>query len=113
MDSTIYFEVFVLIRVLVSNVLRDDIIRHVARTVAEVTAGPQVPPPKLLFQMRELGQQMVRGSALQPLHQTTDGYLRRQRDQQMHVIFRYMPLHDRHLMLPADIPDQIPYPRRN
>src|SRR5665213_3148245 len=60
--------------------------------------------------MRKLRQKMVRCSALQPLHQTTDCYLRRQRDRQMHVILRHVALHDRYLMLTADIPDQIPHP---
>src|SRR5580658_8146526 len=113
MDSTIYFEVFILIDVLFSYVLRDHVVRDVSRTTAEVATRPQVPSPELLLQVRELGQQMMRRSALEPLHQSADGHLRRQRDQQVHVISRYMPLHDRHLMLPADIPDQIAHPRRN
>jgi len=31
----------------------------------------------------------------------------------MHVIRRYVSLHDRYFMLPADVPDQIPHPCRD
>src|SRR5260370_20321452 len=111
MDSTIYFEVLVLVRILLSYVLRDYVVGDVAGTTAEVAARPQMPTPELLLQVRELGQQMVRRAAFQPLQQSADRDLRWQRDQQVHMILRYVPLQDRDLMLPADIPDQIPYPR--
>jgi len=52
MDSTIYFEVFVHIRILFGDVLRNDVVGHVAGTAAEVSACPQVSSPKLLLQMR-------------------------------------------------------------
>ena len=81
MGSTIYFEVFVLVNILVSYVLRDDIVRHVARTTTEVPSRPQVASPKLLLQVRKLSEKVVRRTALQPLHQPTDRHLRRQRDQ--------------------------------
>src|SRR5580658_4884925 len=113
MGSTIYFEVFVLIDILLGDVLCDYIVRHVAGTAAEIASRPQVAYPKLLLQVRKLSQKVVRRTALQPLRQPTDRHLRRQRDQQMYVVLRYMPFHDRDLMLPADVPDQIPYPRCN
>jgi len=37
----------------------------------------------------------------------------RARNQQMHMILRHLPFHDRYLMLPADMPDQIPHARRD
>jgi hypothetical protein len=55
---------------------------------------------------------VVRSPTLQPLHQAADCHLRRQQDQQMHVILRHVPLHDRYFMLPADVPVQIPHPYR-
>ena len=113
MDSTIYFEVFVHIRILFGDVLRNDVVGHVSGTAAEVSACPQVSSPKLLLQMRELRQQVMCRPALQPLHQAADCHLRWQRDQQMHVILRHVPLHDRYFLLPADVPDQIPHPRRD
>ena len=60
MDSTIYFEVFVHIGILFGDLLRNDIVGHIAGTKAEVSTGPQVSPPKLLLQVRELRQQVVR-----------------------------------------------------
>ena len=112
MASTIYFEVFVNVRILFSNVLRYDFVGHVAGAAAEISASPEMPAPKLFLQVWKLSQQVMRRPAFQPLHQAADSYLRRQRDQQMHVILRYMPCHDRDIMLSADIPDQIPNPRR-
>jgi hypothetical protein len=51
MDSTIYFEVFVLIDILVSDVFCDDIVGHVFRTAAEIASCPKVSSPKLLLQV--------------------------------------------------------------
>ena len=64
MGSTIYFEVFVLIDILLGDILRDDVVGHVAGTAAEISSGPQMSSPELLLQMRELRKQMVRCSAL-------------------------------------------------
>src|ERR1019366_10803851 len=105
MDSTIYFEVLVLIDVLFGYVFCNRIVGHIAGTTAERASRPQVASPKLLLQMRKLSRKVVRRAALQPLHQPTDRHLRWQRDQQVHVLLRYMPFHDRDLMLPADVPD--------
>jgi len=112
-DSTIYFEVLVLVYVLVSDVFCNHIICHVAGTAAEVAARPQVASPELFLQVRKLGQQMVRRAPFQPLHQSADRPPARQRDQQVHVFFRHMPFHDRYLMLAANVPDQIANPRRH
>ena len=59
MDSTIYFEVFILIDILLGDVFCDDVIRHIAGTAAEVASRPQVSSPKLFLQVRKLGQQVV------------------------------------------------------
>ena len=106
MDSTIYFEVLILIDVLLCDIFCNDVVGYVAGTTAKVAPSPQMPPPELLLQVGKLRQKMVRRPAFQPLHQPANRHLWRQRDQQMHVILRYMPLHDRHIVLPADIPDQ-------
>ena len=52
MDLTIYFEVFVSILILLGDIFRDHVVRHITRTAAEVASRPQVPSPKLLLQMR-------------------------------------------------------------
>ena len=60
MDSTIYFEVFVLVDVLLSDVFCDHLVRHVSGTATEVAPCPYVSPPKLLLEVWKLGKQMVR-----------------------------------------------------
>ena len=42
--------------------------RQIAGTAAEVASYPQMPPPKLLLQVWELCQKMMRRAAFQPLH---------------------------------------------
>src|SRR6202051_4401388 len=103
MDSTIYFEVFVLIDILLGDVLCDYVVCHVAGTTAEIVSRPQVASAKLLLQVRKLSEKVGRRTALQPLHQPPDRHLRRQRDQQMHVVLRYMPFHDWRCRAPGSI----------
>src|ERR1700686_1344235 len=112
MDSTIYSEIFVLVEILLGYVLRDYLVGHIARTAAEVPSCPQVSSPELLLQVRKVGQQMVRCLPLQPLQQSADRHLRRNRHKQVHVVLGYVSLHDLHFVLPTNIPDQIAYSRR-
>ncbi len=65
-------------------------------------------PQELLFDVLKLRHQVVRRLPLQPLQQPTDRDLRRDRYQQMHMVFRHMPLHDLYFMLGADVADQVP-----
>jgi hypothetical protein len=69
MDSTIYFEVFALIDILLGDVLRDYVVRDVAGPAAAIASRPQVASPKLLLLVRKLSEKAVRRTALQPLHQ--------------------------------------------
>jgi hypothetical protein len=50
MASTIYFEVFVLIDILLGDVFCDDIVRDITRTTAEVASCPQMSSPELFLQ---------------------------------------------------------------
>ena len=92
---------------LVCNVLCDDLIRHISSAAAKVAACPHVLSPVVLLDVRELQHDFVRGLPLQPLQQPADDYLRRYRNQKVHVIFRYMSLHDLHVVYPADLADKI------
>lgn len=47
------------------------------------------------------------GDSLQTLNQTADRNLRWYRHEQVDVILRNVPLHDRHIVLTADLLDQI------
>ena len=113
MASTIYSEILLSIDVLVRTVLRNHFVRHVARTAAEVSPRPQVATPELLLDMWKLGHQLVRRLPFQPLQQPTDRYLRRYGYEKVHVVSGYVPLHNRDLVLPTDVADQVPYPRRH
>ena len=110
MGLTIYSEILVRRRVLVGDVLRDNFIGDIAGATAEVSSRPQVPTPELFLQVRKLGQQVMRSPAFQPLHQAADRCLRRDRNQQMNVVLRDVPFQYRDIVLPTDVPDQIPHP---
>ena len=78
---------------------------------SRTTLWPQVSPPELFLQMLKFCQQRMRRLPFQPLPQPTDRPLRRDRYKQMHVVLGHVPLHNLHLVLRTDIPDQVPYPR--
>ena len=111
MALTIYFEIIVSIMTLVRYVLGYHFVGHVAAAATKIPSCPQVASPKLLLQVRELTQHLVRTLSLQPLYQSANGYLRGDRYKQMNMIFRHMTLHDRHFVLPTDLPYQIPHSR--
>lgn len=113
MALTIYFEIIIAIMTLVRYVLNYHFVGHVAAAATKIPPCPQVATPKLLLQMRKLAQHLVRTLTLQPLYQSTDRYLRWYRHKQMHMIFRHMTLHDRHFVLPANLPYQISHSRRH
>ena len=54
MDSTIYSEILVLIDVLFRDVFRNDLVRYIAGTTAEIAPGPYVPSPELLLNVGKL-----------------------------------------------------------
>src|SRR5690349_17705913 len=57
--------------------------------------------------MRKLLQQLIGGLALEPLHQPADRHLRRNGYEQMHVIFGNMALDDQHILLRANLTQQV------
>ena len=67
--------------------------------------------PKLFLQMWKGRQHVVRCLPFQPLQQSADRHLRRDRHKQVHVVLCHMALHNLHLVLRADVPDQIAHPR--
>jgi hypothetical protein len=107
MASTIYSEILILVDILFRYVFGNHFVRHIPAAAAEVSSGPQVPSPKLLLDVLEFRHQVVRRLSFQPLQQPTDRYLRRYRHEQMHMVLRNMPFHYPHLVLRADVPDQI------
>jgi len=89
------------------------LIGHVPATTAEISPRPHMAPPKLLLQMRKIPQQLVRRLSLQPLDHPANRHLWWYRHEQMHMILPYMPFHDRHFVLSADLSNQISRPRRH
>ena len=92
--------------ILLLNVLRDDLVRDVTRTDAEVSSRPHVPPPEFLSQVRELMHQLERAFPLQHLKQSADRDLRRNAHEQMHMVTRDVPFHDPDFMVATDFADQ-------
>ncbi len=92
--------------ILLLDVLRNYFVRHVAATDAEVPARPHVPTPELLSQMCKLVHQLERTLPFQHLEQTADRHLRRDRDEQMHMIFRDVPFHNRDFVVAANFANQ-------
>jgi len=97
--------------ILLFNVLRDYCVRHVAATDAEVPARPHVTTPEFLPQVCKLVHQLERILPFQHLEQTADCHLRRNRDEQMDMIFRDVPFHDRDFVVAADFADQLSDPQ--
>lgn len=92
--------------ILLLNVLRDDFVSDISRTDAEVPARPHVPPPELLSQMRKFMHQLEGTFPFQHLEQTPDCHLRRDTHEQMHMVTRDVPLHNRDFMVATDFADQ-------
>ena len=88
------------------DILLDDVIGHVPRTDTEVAACPEVSAPELLSQMWELTHQLVGTLPFQHLEQSADRQTRWHAHEQMNVVSRHMPFHDRHFMRAADFADQ-------
>ncbi len=100
-------EILVRSRILILYVLQDDLIRYVAATATEIAPCPDMSTPKSFSQMGKLLQQLGGRVPFHLLHQPTDRYLRWNRDKQMHVILRDVPLHNRDLGAPTNLAGQL------
>jgi len=98
---------------LLFNVLDDHLIRNIAAATTKVAPSPKMSAPVRFSKVWKLVQQFERGLTLQPLHQTTDRHLRRKRDKQMDMVFRYMPFDDVNPFALAYFPDHIPETKGN
>ena len=94
------------------DILFDDLVSYIPTATAEVAASPKVPTPICFSEMRVLTEQFMGCLSFEPLHQTTDRYLRRNRDEKMDVILRDMTLDDVHAFVLADLSDYIPNSKR-
>lgn len=99
--------------VLAFDVLLDDVIGHISAAAAEIAPCPEVPSPVCLARMGVLAEQLVGSFPFEPLHEPTDCDVRRDRNEQVDVIARNMPLDDIHILTLADLPDHIPNSKCN
>ena len=95
---------------LLLNVLLDNFVSDIATADAEVPARPHVAAPELSPEVRKLMHQLVGSLSFQHLEQPTDGDLRRDTHEQMHMIFRDVSLDDCYFLMATDFADQFPEP---
>jgi hypothetical protein len=93
--------------ILLLNVLHYHFIRHITTAATKVPARPDMSPPELLLQVRDLLKQFVGCLPFQPLQQSADRNLRRYADKQMNVVARDVPFHNRHFVSSAYLSNQV------
>ena len=94
-------------------VLQNHLVRYITAARCKVSSSPQMPPPKLPTQMRELHQQLVAGLALQVLHYLAHRQIGRHRHKQMDMVLAHMPFHYLNVIDPTDLSHQFAHPRPN
>lgn len=93
--------------ILLLDVLHYHFIRHVATAATKVPARPDMSPPELLLQVRELLKQFVGCFAFQPLQQSRNRHLWRYADKQMYVVARDVAFHNGHFVGRAYLSNQV------
>jgi hypothetical protein len=93
---------------LLLDVLHHHFIGHITRAGGKVASCLKMPPPKLTTQRLELHQHPPRRPPLDLLEQFTDGYMRRYRDKNVHMIPGNMPLENLYVSGLANFPYPIP-----
>ena len=89
------------------NIFSDDLVRHIAAGRDEVATRPQVPSLERLAQLSAVHQEMVGGLALDRLHHAARSQLRRDFEQQMHMVRSDVTFQDFDIVRAADFADQI------
>ena len=92
---------------LLFNVLLDNFVGDVAAANAKISARPEVAAPELLSQMWKLVHQLVGTLPFQHLEQPTDALAWRHAHEQVNVVARDMPFHNRDFVSAADFADQL------
>src|SRR5215510_15443165 len=108
--STIVGQGFTLLRL---NILLDHLIGNIARTHGQVPPGPEVPPPKLLLQMRKLLQQDPGADAFEPLHDLADVLVRLVLDEHMHMVTGHFARDNLQFVFQRDLPQHISHSHGN
>ena len=95
----------------VSRCIAESLRRYITAARCKVSSGPQMPPPKLPTQVRELHQQLVVGLPLEILHHFTHRQIGRHRHKQMDMVFAHMSFHYLNVIRPTDLSHQFAHPR--
>jgi hypothetical protein len=89
------------------DVLLDDFIGYISRADGKIAPRPQMPPPKLAFQLAKLLQHLAATAPLQALHHLAHRQTWRYGDQQVNVISRYMAADNVDIQAFARLTDQL------
>lgn len=92
-------------------VLQNHFVRHVPAARCKVPSGPQMSPPKLPTQMRELHHQLVAGLPFEILHHFAHRQIGRHRHKQIDMVFAHVPFNYLNIIRPTDLPHQFAHPR--
>ena len=95
------------------NVFHNHLIRYIAAATAKIATCPEMPTPVRFAKVRKLVQQLERRLTLEPLHQTTDRHLRRNRHKQVDMVAGHVTFDDVHTLTLAYLADHIPDPKGN
>jgi hypothetical protein len=104
LKSTIIHNWFALLLI---NVLLYQFVRDVSRAHRKIAPRPEMPAPKLLSQIRKLGQQNSRAYPFQPLHDFAYVLIRAIRDKHVHMIARYLARNNFNLVLQSNLAQNI------
>ncbi len=87
------------------QILENDVIRYITACRAKVASGPKPASPIPFAEFGKFLLNFARGTALHPLHELTDGNMRRDFDKHMDVIAGENTVDDFHAELRANLPD--------
>src|SRR5438132_10317274 len=95
------------------QILFDHLFSHLPHRGTKIPACPAVPSPGALLQQRELLEQLARAASFDSAHDLARSYVRRSRDQDVHMILTDDPCQNLDLEDVAGLPDQFPYAERD
>src|ERR1700682_1754721 len=89
------------------NILGNRLVGDVPAAAHEVATPPQVPPPERRPQPSIILEEMMRGLALDRLHDTARREMGRGAQQQMDMVGTHVPFENFDVLAAADFPNQI------
>ncbi len=93
------------------DVLRNDVVGHIAARRHKVTPSPKVPTPEGLTQGPKLSHEPIRSLSLDGLHHTARRQMRRYTQEEVHVVLADVPLQNLDVVPTTYLPNQFPKPK--